>query len=172
MADAILYINLQDMIQPIAEEVYQRDVVERLQQLDGIEHCVKVKRAGRFFRIWKAQHAARIKFKRSMLDFPSANSMMDPSQQIDTLIPDRQVDCVQEEGFYVNQTTKLSVESTVLYVKRSEMEDKVLTAHEIYRNLCRQKAWKPLNIGSVVGSLLLKRKNSFLKSMFTPVPCE
>ncbi|XP_048739403.2 germinal-center associated nuclear protein-like isoform X2 [Ostrea edulis] len=164
VADAILYINLQDMIQPIAEEVYQRDVVERLQQLDGIEHCVKVKRAGRFFRIWKAQNAARIKFKRSMLDFPSANSMMDPSQQIDTLIPDRQVDCVQEEGFFVNQTTKLSVESTMLYVKRSEMEDKVLTAHEIYRNLCRQKAWKPLNIGSVVGSLLLKRKNSFLKN--------
>jgi hypothetical protein len=166
-SEDILDENLQDMIRPVAEEVYQKDVVERLQQLHDIEHSVKVKRAGRFLRIWKAQHAARIKLKRAMLDFPSANSMMDPSQQIDALIPNRQVDCVEEEGFYVDQTTKLSVESAVVYLKRLEMEDKALTAHEIYRNLCRKKAWKPLDIGSIVGSLLLRRNSTLVKGIFT-----
>ncbi|XP_062617863.1 germinal-center associated nuclear protein-like [Saccostrea cucullata] len=157
IADVILNSSIQDMTQSVSSEVYQKDVVERLQQLADLEHCVKVKRAGRYLRMWKAQHTARIKFKRSLLDFPSSISMMEPAQQIEALIPERRVEGLDEGGFYVNQTTKLSVESPVIFVKRSEMEDKVLTAHEIYRNLCRQKAWKPLDICSLGGHHLLKK---------------
>ncbi|XP_061179067.1 germinal-center associated nuclear protein-like [Saccostrea echinata] len=165
IADVILNSTVQDITQSVSLEVYQKDVVERLQKLADLEHCVKVKRAGRYLRIWKAQHTAQIKFKRSLLDFPSSISMMDPAQQIETLIPDRRVEDIQEGGFYVNQTTKLSVESPVMFVKRSQVEDKVLTAHEIYRNLCRQKAWKPLDICSLGGRhLLVKNRVSCKKN--------
>lgn len=164
VAMAILNTSVLDMTHSLSEEFYQKDVVERLQRLADQEHCVKVKRAGRFFQMWKAQHSARVKFKRSMLDFPSSSAMMDPAQQVEALIPDGRREEIQEEGFYVTQTTKLSLESPVEYVKRLEAEEKVLTAHEIYRNLCRQKAWKPLDVGSLVGHQLLFQKKEAIKS--------
>ena len=52
---------------------------------------------------------------------------------------------------YVNQTTKLSVESPIKFLKRLEAEEKALTAHEIYRNLCQQKAWRPLDLNWFTG---------------------
>lgn len=163
VAMAILNTSVLDMTHSLSEEFYQKDVVERLQRLADQEHCVKVKRAGRFFQMWKAQHSARVKFKRSMLDFPSSSAMMDPAQQVEALIPDGRREEIQEEGFYVTQTTKLSLESPVEYVKRLEAEEKVLTAHEIYRNLCRQKAWKPLDVGSLVGHQLLLQNKEAIK---------
>lgn len=163
VAMAILNTSVLDMTHSLSEEFYQKDVVERLQRLADQEHCVKVKRAGRFFQMWKAQHSARIKFKRSMLDFPSSSAMMDPAQQVEALIPDGRREEIQEEGFYVTQTTKLSLESPVEYVKRLEAEEKVLTAHEIYRNLCRQKAWKPLDVGSLIGHQLLLQNKGAIK---------
>lgn len=148
----------------LSEEFYQKDVVERLEQLEDYEQCVKINRTGRFFRIWKAQHAARVKFKRSMLDFPSSSAMLDPTEQIETLLPDTRAEDIEDDGFYVNQTTKLSVESPIEFLKRLEAEEKALTAHEIYRNLCQQKAWRPLDLGSLVGGQLMKQNKAISKS--------
>ena len=158
MNNDLLEEVVMDMTDTVAMEVHQKDVVDRLEELANIQQCVELQVAGRFLQRWKKEYAARLKLKRSMFTFPCNPSMASTADQIDNLIPDRRLASEIDDGFFINQTSKLSLVPIVERADREHAVQNLLKAHEIYKKMCHMKSWQPLDIQKLIGSIL-KRKH-------------
>ncbi|XP_076100154.1 germinal-center associated nuclear protein-like isoform X3 [Mytilus galloprovincialis] len=156
ISDELVDLVMNEMCEELAEEVYQKDVVERLEELDDICHCIELERAGRFLQRWKKEYLARIKLKRSMLDFPPAVAMDNSYDTVQKLIPERQNDVCDNNGFYVNKLAKLKIDTPERDLTNRWAVDLMLSAHELYRKICHLKSWQPLDIATTAGSQLQK----------------
>ncbi|KAJ8301861.1 hypothetical protein KUTeg_020848 [Tegillarca granosa] len=148
-----------EFVESISDNVYQKDVVERLQELADIEKSIQLKIAGRYLQYWKKEYLARCKLKRSMLSFPATASRGTCSEQIQALIPWRKQEGIVNGGFYVNERAQINVESPVALLERWQATEKALTAHDLYRKICYKKAWHPLDIGSLVEKQLVQHNH-------------
>jgi hypothetical protein len=72
LSDDLVELVIKEMSEEVAEEVYQKDVIERLEELEEICHCIELQRADKYLKRWKKEFSARIKLKRCMLEFPPA----------------------------------------------------------------------------------------------------
>ncbi|CAC5393662.1 unnamed protein product [Mytilus coruscus] len=156
ISDELVDLVINEMSEEVAEEVYQKDVVERLEELDDICHCIELQRAGKFLQRWKKEYLARIKLKRSMLEFPPAVAMDNNYDSVKKLIPERQNDVCDSNGFYVNKLAKLKIDTPERDLTNRWAVDLMLSAHELYRKICHLKSWQPLDIAITAGSQLQK----------------
>ncbi|XP_041348525.1 germinal-center associated nuclear protein-like isoform X1 [Gigantopelta aegis] len=150
-----------DMVNEVSSEVHQVDVVERLKQLEEIEQCVKLHRAGSFLQVWKKRYADRIKLKRAMLAFPCAPSCLSISSQLKQLLPDRESSVVVNKSMYINRCAQLNIESPMDMFHRSLMLTAQITAKCLHQHLMLQKAWQPFDLVAVVGQQI---KNVFMQN--------
>jgi hypothetical protein len=156
LSDDLVELVIKEMSEEVAEEVYQKDVIERLEELEEICHCIELQRADKYLKRWKKEFSARIKLKRCMLEFPPAVGMMSNYDQVKQLIPARQNDICYSNGFYVNNLAKLKIDTPDKDLTNSWVVDRMLSAHELYRKICYLKAWQPLDVASTVSSHLQK----------------
>ena len=71
----------------VIDDVYQTDVIDRLQQLHASSAGVQLLRTARYWSKWRNNFAARIRLKRSMLNFPATPSLLSPGEQVRRLLP-------------------------------------------------------------------------------------
>lgn len=154
---------LSEIVQSVSADVYQKDVVERLQELAEIEKCIQLQIAGRFLQAWKKEFSARQKLKRGMLTFPSNPGMDTAAEQVDMLIPDRRQEGIVDNSFYITNEARLSLASSIELADQRWVGAKVLTAHELYRNLCHCKSWQPFDMATLVGSTIKRKLTRKLK---------
>ncbi|XP_060080534.1 germinal-center associated nuclear protein-like [Ylistrum balloti] len=146
-----------ELVQSVASDVYQKDVVERLEELADIEKCIQLRIAGKFLQAWKKEFSARQKLKRGMLTFPSAPGMDSATEQIDILIPDRREDGIVGNSFSISTDGRLSLASSIQLSEQRWVGAKLLSAHELYQNLCHCKAWQPFDLVKHVGGILHRK---------------
>ncbi|KAF6035839.1 MCM3AP [Bugula neritina] len=72
----LLHKHLVFILEEIAEEVYQTDVLDRLQLLDESAEKTRIACCRRFFHRWVARYRNITRVRRSMLAFPAAPSML------------------------------------------------------------------------------------------------
>ncbi|XP_021362693.1 germinal-center associated nuclear protein-like isoform X2 [Mizuhopecten yessoensis] len=161
VGDELLEDVMGELVQSVSSDVYQKDVVERLEKLADIEKCVQLRIAGRYLQVWKKEFSARQKLKRGMLTFPSAPGLDTAAEQIDMLIPDRREDGIIANSFSISADARLSLASSIQLSDQRWVGAKLLSAHELYQNLCHCKAWQPFDIVKLVGGnvkRILQRK--------------
>ncbi|XP_033745006.1 LOW QUALITY PROTEIN: germinal-center associated nuclear protein-like [Pecten maximus] len=163
VGDDIVEDAMGELVQSVAADVYQKDVVERLEKLADIEKCIQLRIAGRFLQVWKKEFSARQKLKRGMLTFPSAPSMDSAAEQINMLIPDRREDGIIGNSFSISSDGRLSLASSIELSSQRWVGAKLLSAHELYQNLCHCKAWQPFDIVKLVGGNVQKILHRKLK---------
>lgn len=144
------------MSEEVSQEVYQNDVVKRLEELEDICHCIELQRAGKFLQRWKKEYSSSIKLKRAMLEFPSSVGMESNYDQVKKLVPCRPNDVCDESGFYINNMAKLKIDTPDRDLTVRWVTDRMLTAHQLYRKICHLKAWQPLDMAVTVGTQIQK----------------
>ncbi|KAL3853116.1 hypothetical protein ACJMK2_016691 [Sinanodonta woodiana] len=145
------------MMLEIAEEVYEKDVVQRLKDLEDIERSVKLSRAGHYFQKWKKTYSAVTKLKRSMLAFPSAPFMGSISDQIKNLTRCQESEGRIKDSFYISNRAKLTIISPMALRVGMQKAHVMMSAHEIYAQLVHERAQQPLDLTKVVGQKLLQK---------------
>lgn len=148
------------MSEEVSEEVYQKDVFERLAELEDICHCIELQRAGKFLQRWKKEYSSRVKLKRAMLEFPQSVAMESNYDQVKKLVPFRPNDVCDENGFYINNMARLKIDTPDRDLTIRWVADRMLTAHELYRKICHLKAWQPLDMAATIGTHIQKHFSS------------
>ncbi|XP_025107552.1 germinal-center associated nuclear protein-like [Pomacea canaliculata] len=137
-----------ELTSEVVNTIYSVDVVQRLQLLSDLQKAMELKTMARFLSLWRRRQ------KHSMLEFPSAPSMIPPDRMLQNLMPDRP-DHISpflphKASFLVNRRACL----TLLSPLESERQSLTLTAHlslaSLLRNLQRTRAWQPLQLSSLL----------------------
>ena len=71
----------------VIDDVYQTDVIERLQVLQECAAGVHLMTKARFWSRWRNRFASRVRLRRSMLNFPSSPAILSPVEQVRRLLP-------------------------------------------------------------------------------------
>lgn len=156
--------TVQSMIRTVTED-FAQECKEKIEEYERIEKSIQLSRAGKYFQIWRKEHKAMCKLKRSMLEFPCSTSMRKTTDQVKMLIPDRRVDKLVGDGFYVSDIAKLTIESPLDIGVRLGGMDKLLTAHDLYLKLCFEKSWQAQDLTRALELIVsegpeLKKKDS------------
>ncbi|XP_071946158.1 germinal-center associated nuclear protein-like [Antedon mediterranea] len=148
--------TLQSELEEISNEVYCDEVEARRQRLSEIQRCMEIIRIGRYFKKWKNMHAARIRLKRAMYEFPSAPASISMKEQIEALLPFRSSVSPTLEGgaMLVSKKAKMSLETPVSVIdSRTNIAHSILQHHYLAYHQ-HQKAWSPLDLATVLSKLL------------------
>ena len=145
-----------DMIDDVAEEVFDTDVIQRLEEIENAEKAVQLSRVRTFWLLWKRKYTSNTKIKRAMEEFPCAPNMQSLTDQLQSLL------CVEDERlidkqFYVNKRAQLTTETPIEIDKRRKETDIYITAKKLYNDLRNHTAWQPIDIRSLVGKCLTER---------------
>ncbi|KAK6177359.1 hypothetical protein SNE40_015477 [Patella caerulea] len=145
-----------DVIDEIAADVYEVNVVQRLEQFREAENIIKLKRCGLYFQVWKQRYLAQIKLKRAMLAFPCGPSVQGPRFQLQDLLPDRRNNEICDKTMFLDQKTKLTLEPATDLEKMNLMLTARLSITFLQQHLRQIKAWQPLDIPRLMQPELLK----------------
>ncbi|KAL8566161.1 hypothetical protein ACOMHN_041316 [Nucella lapillus] len=149
---------LGEMAGDVTDEVYQEDVVVRLQLLADLQKAVELKRTVQWLAVWRKALKVRQRQKRAMLAFPCAPPMQAANERLQTMYPDRPEHAPSlvpgKAALLVNHRARM----TLLSPFESERRSLTLTAHlslaSLVNSLQRSHAWRPLNLTSVLRSPL------------------
>ncbi|KAK3581304.1 hypothetical protein CHS0354_033043 [Potamilus streckersoni] len=155
--DELVNNFVSSMMVEVAEEVYEKDVVQRLKNLEDIERSVKLSRTGHYLQKWKKTYAAITKLKRGMLAFPSAPFMGSVSDQIKNLTRWQGSEGRIKDSFYISNRAKLTIISPMALRAGMKKAYIMMTAHEIYAQLLHERAQQPLDLTRVVGQKLFQK---------------
>ncbi|KAL5015301.1 hypothetical protein ScPMuIL_009571 [Solemya velum] len=157
---------VQFMIKTLAED-FTQECKEKIEEYERIEKSIQLSRAGKYFQLWRKEHKTMCKLKRSMLEFPCSTSMRKTSEQVKMLIPDRTVEKIVKDGFYVSDIAKLTIESPLDIGVRLGGMDKLLTAHALYLKLCLEKSWQAQDLTRVLELIGTEESKIYFKLLLS-----
>ncbi|XP_050414812.1 germinal-center associated nuclear protein isoform X2 [Patella vulgata] len=156
LMEEIVQDVVSDIIDEIAADVFEVNVVQRLEQFREAENIIKLKRCGLYFQVWKQRYVAQIKLKRAMLAFPCGPSAQGPKFQLQDLLPDRRNNDICDKTMFLDQKTKLALEPATDLEKMNLMLTARLSIAFQQQHLRQIKAWQPLDIPRLMQPELLK----------------
>ncbi|CAG5119138.1 unnamed protein product, partial [Candidula unifasciata] len=159
--DDLLVEVVDEVIEEVAMEVYDVDVVMKLDRLNATEKIVKTLRCRRFLQIWRKKYMAEIRAKRSLLDFPSAPSIKAIGEQIHELVPHRPDTRISHKSFYIGERAQLSIESPMDVIQDQlhlNVHLSMASARHMLNNLVM---WRPLDVTNIVNAPLQRAFQSW-----------
>ncbi|BFZ10368.1 hypothetical protein BsWGS_13408 [Bradybaena similaris] len=152
---------LDEMVEDVAMEVYDVDVVMKLDRLNATENIVMVLRCRRFLQAWRKKYLAEIRAKRSLLDFPSAPSMKALAEQIQELVPHRPDTRITDKSFYIGERVKLCVESPMDVIQDQLHLNVHLSMASARHMLNNMVMWRPLDMTYIINAQLQRAFQSW-----------
>ncbi|XP_013415982.1 germinal-center associated nuclear protein [Lingula anatina] len=140
----------------VSKEVYQTDVIQRLQELDECEKGVKTMRQARFFKCWVNMYMGRMRLKRSMLAFPSAPSNYTSSEQLEQLMPEREEVEMSQDFMPLGKRARLTIRDPTDLVEKNSRLTRSVVLKKFMQRLRHEHAWAPLDIPALIGGNLWK----------------